>query len=187
MPRRVIYSYGGGREFRELFASLLMSQLLVTKFEEPLYIIAPALADVVALDNTFRQTAALLPAAADRQQVWLSEVLSELARRGEVRLICARSDSSKSLINRFDSSSAHAPSARVVDDTAFLPNGMLGTGFFLEGHLRFATEEPMIGGERIVLHTTRGEPESAQAIAVARERLDKAWSELLATAEDARA
>src|SRR5688572_442538 len=102
VPKRTLWAHGGGAALADLMSGLLMTLLLDPEPGQPVYFVAPAVADFIAIGNAARRAAAVLPATADQPDVWFSEALEALSVRHRVRLVsgAAQASTAANLLHR---------------------------------------------------------------------------------------
>ena len=160
------------RAIRDLFQSLFVAELINPS--PKLWLFFAWISDVVILDNTARQFAALepdWPAAPVR----LSHVLQALLSRGvHVRLIIREHGHNGSFIAKLQSlKTRYGDLIKWTIEKSFHAKGLLGADYFLSGSMNLTLAGISVNGEHLVLRT---DPAVVAEQAI---ELESRWSDLL--------
>jgi hypothetical protein len=160
---RRIATRGGGqtRLVNDLLQSLFVTELLDPSSE--LLVLSPWISDIIVIDNSAGQFKSILPGISARP-VRITEVLTELARRGtSVRIIMRDDDKNTAVRTRIKDLHASGPRPEILIRHNFHDKGLLSDRFHLHGSMNLTFYGQGVNEEGI---TVTSDPD-----AIARARL----------------
>lgn len=164
MSTRRITTRGGGqtRLVNDLLQTLLIAELLDPSRE--LLVLSPWISDIVVIDNSAGQFMSILPGLPARS-VRLTEVLTELARRGAKVRIMIRDDEKNAVVRtRIHNLPPSGPRPQVLIRDNLHDKGLLSDRFHVHGSMNFTFFGQAVNEEGV---TVTSDPD-----AIARARLD---------------
>jgi phosphatidylserine/phosphatidylglycerophosphate/cardiolipin synthase-like enzyme len=161
---RRIATRGGGqtRLVNDLLQTLLATELLNPSSE--LLVLSPWISDIVVIDNSAGQFKSILPGMPARP-IRLTEVLTELARRGtRVRIVIRDDEKNTAVRTRINDLPASGPRPEILIRDNLHDKGLLSDRFHVHGSMNFTYFGQAVNEEGV---TVTSDPD-----AIARARLD---------------
>ena len=151
-PSRDLHGPAQSRAVRDLLQSLFIAELISPS--PRLWLFFAWISDVVILDNSARQFAALepdWPAA----KIRLSQVLRALLSRGvDIRLIVRQHGHNEYFITLIRAlQTGYGDQIKWIIEKEFHAKGLLGADFFLSGSMNLTQSGISVNGEHLVLRT----------------------------------
>jgi len=146
--------------------------LLARTFERPIYLCSPWISDFPIFDNSNGQFSSLVPAAADRMRVNLSDCLAQLVLENEVRVVSKKTPASEAF-SRMVALSKSGVQLRMCDDKLH-EKGFLTPLFYLEGSMNITFSGVMLNAEKVIFHSG-DEPEVRSRIQNAYLEFERRW------------
>ncbi len=174
---RDVWSYGGGRELRELLASAFCTLLLLEGNHQPVYLSSPWMSDFVLFENNFHEFDRLFPEIEEQTEIRFIDFIARFARKHEVRIITTQTDTSMNFLRQL----------KMIDDKniqyrfasgVYHEKGILAPSFYIEGSMNITFKGVNINGEKITYHHAN-KRSGAQKIAGAYLEYHRRWENLI--------
>lgn len=148
---RDIWSYGGGRELRDLLGSAFCTLMLLEGDTQPVYLSSPWMSDFVLFENSFHEFDRLFPEMEEQAEIRFSNFIARLARKLEVRIITTESETSTNFLSRLKMIDAKNIQHRFATGE-YHEKGILAPSFYIEGSMNITFSGVNINGEKITYH-----------------------------------
>ena len=173
---RDVWSYGGGRELRDLLASAFCTLLMIESSHQPIYLSSPWMSDFVLLENSFHEFDRLFPEIEEQTEIRFSHFIARFARKHDVRIITAQTDTSLNFLRQLERIDAEKIKYKFASDD-YHEKGILAPSFYIEGSMNITFSGVNINGEKITYHHANRQ-EGAQKIAGAYLEYHRRWDNL---------
>jgi hypothetical protein len=167
-----IWSNAASWRLQGLIQSAFACLLAAREIPRPIYLCSPWISDFVVFENGLAQFSALVPSAADKMRLFLSDCLAQLAEYQEIRIFSKKTDSTEAF--------ARIPALRrdgiriVFGDDRLHEKGILTPYFYLEGSMNITYSGVTLNSEKIVYHSGT-EPEIRSKLANTYLEFDRRW------------
>ena len=177
MPTMDIWSNAASVELRQLFRSAMAALLLLDRPSRPIYVCSPWISDFVVFENRFGEFGRLVPKAAERSTIRLSDCLRQLAQVHDVRVISRRTEVTVAFLAN-PRLAEDGVAAGLADDDLH-EKGFLSPIFYFEGSMNITYSGVHINREKLLYHAG-SDPDVSRRMGQAYLELDRRWQQLVA-------
>jgi hypothetical protein len=124
--------------------------LLARTYERPIYLCSPWISDFPVFDNSNGQFSSLVPCAADRMRINLSDCLAQLSINNDVRIVSKKTQATEAFCCMPILSNGTIQ-IRMSDDKLH-EKGFLTPLFYLEGSMNITFSGVMLNTEKVIFH-----------------------------------
>lgn len=151
MPTLDIWSKSASWRLRGLIQSSIANLLLARVHERPIYLCSPWISDFPVFDNANGQFDALVPCAAGRMRINLSDCLAQLSLENNVRIV-SKSTPATDAFRSMPMLSDSRVQMRLSDDKLH-EKGFLTPIFYLEGSMNITFSGVLLNEEKVIFHS----------------------------------
>ncbi len=151
MPTLDIWSNSASWRLRGLIQSSIANLLLIRTHERPIYLCSPWISDFPILDNSNGQFSSLVPGAAERSRINLSDCLAELSADNDVRIVSKKTQTSEAFFAMPKLATRNVQMR--MSDNKLHEKGFLTSLFYIEGSMNITYSGVMLNDEKVIFHS----------------------------------
>ena len=148
---RDVWTHGDNTGHLGVIQTSLLSLLLRSDLEKPIYLASPWITDLRLLDNRLGDFADLFPEVTNKSWILLSDYLRRLSKGAVVRIITLDTLRSSNFIYSLDITNNKKINTKFATDE-FHEKGILAPYFYLEGSMNLTKQGLTTRGEKVVYH-----------------------------------